>query len=360
MSQMSCRVCSILFFVSYVILGSHCYAQNTGTFSGRVIDSKDKKPVPFLSIFFANTLMGCNSDENGYFKINNIPFGKYSLTISGVGYKLVSKPIEINGTSDNNTFSIEQEVKQLNEVVVKSRDNKFAKNYRTFKKYFLGESSNASFCKILNPEAIDLEYDYENDVLTATAQEPIKLLNNALGYKLYYVLNKFKLDNKNGLIIVSGIPRFEYLSSEKESKERKWDRHRDKAYYGSANHFFRCLFNRTTRENQFVVYKVLGNKDEFFNPDSLFEKGNSNIIHFKGKIKVVFNKEQEEYSYYRNGFQGNRPQTTILEFTNEYVKVYENGYFEDPLSVVMNGYMGWERIAELVPLEYKPTTNLIK
>jgi len=357
MSRMNYRACNIFPAVVFCFLSSICFAQNTGSFSGQVVDSKDKKPIPFLSVFFANTLMGCNSDENGFFKINKVPFGKYNLTISGVGYKLLTRPIEITG-SVNQIILVEQEVKQLKEVTVKSRDNKFTRNYQNFKKYFLGQSHNANSCKIINPEAIDLEYDDFDEVLKASAQEPIEVINYALGYKMYYLLNKFELDNKRGLIIVSGIPRFEYLSAEKEKKERKWDRQRDKAYYGSVNHFFRCLYNHTTRENHFVVYKMVGDNDQFFNPDSLFMKGSSSVIQFQGKIKIVFKKEQEEVSYTKRTNNGSRPQTSILEFTNEFLRIYENGYFEDPLTVILNGYMGWERMAELVPVEYKPTSNL--
>jgi hypothetical protein len=68
-------------------------------------------------------------------------------------------------------------------------------------------------------------------------------------------------------------------------------------------------------------------------------------------LKVVFAKEREEVSY-RNDDTSFIPQTSILVFKKK-LKIYSNGYYENSLNLVLNGYMGWEKIAELVPLEYK-------
>jgi len=353
---MSCKGFKIVFLV-LLASSSFCSAQTTGSISGKVIDSSTKKPAPFLTIFFANTMFGTTSNESGEFKLSNIPNGKYNLTISGVGYKVISQPVEISGTDINQTILVEPEIKLLGEIVVKSRPSDFSKNLKTFKRYFLGTSANASQCQILNIDAIDLQFDNQANILIATAQEPIEIENRALGYKIYYLLQTFKLDNKQSLIILSGIPRFENLKAEKSKKEQQWKRNRDRAYFGSINHFIRCLYFHSTEINHYVVSELKNGTEQKINPDALFEVGSTSEIDFHGMLKVVFENENEETNYSRQSrFQ--RPQTSYMQFGEKNIRIYKNGYFEDPLNVVFSGYMGWEKMAELVPVEYEPYNSM--
>ena len=50
------------------------------------------------------------------------------------------------------------------------------------------------------------------------------------------------------------------------------------------------------------------------------------------------------------------PQTSYLKFKRDQLVIHDNGYYENPLSFYMEGYLEWsEKIAELMPLEYQPT-----
>jgi hypothetical protein len=328
-------------------------AQNKGLISGKVTEASTGKPAPFINVYFANTSIGTTSNENGEFVLKNIPNGKYSLTFSGVGYKLKSSPIEIlDKVITGLEISIDQEIILLREVVVQSKKKDFAMNFLTFKKYFLGESSNANECSITNADAINFDYDKNNDLISATSQEPIEIINRALGYKVLYTLQTFLFDRRNNLVTFNGIPRFENLEAKNKNEEKKWKRKRDRSYNGSITHFISSWYSHSTKENGFLVWKLdSDNQEQLINPDSLFERGSNNIINFQGSLKVVFAKEREEVSY-RNDDTSFIPQTSILVFKKK-LKIYSNGYYENSLNLVLNGYMGWEKIAELVPLEYK-------
>lgn len=63
-----------------------------GTITGRIIDNSSSQPVSFASVALVMpsdtaVVSGVITDDNGIFKIDNVPFGKYNLRISFIGYK---------------------------------------------------------------------------------------------------------------------------------------------------------------------------------------------------------------------------------------------------------------------------------
>lgn len=60
----------------------------TGTIQGRVIDEATQSPLMAVNIIIENTQMGAASDENGNFKIINIPPGIYNLRFMMIGHKI--------------------------------------------------------------------------------------------------------------------------------------------------------------------------------------------------------------------------------------------------------------------------------
>jgi hypothetical protein len=76
-------------------------------------------------------------------------------------------------------------------------------------------------------------------------------------------------------------------------------------------------------------------------------------------MKLVFSGEYEDAQYSGITRYYARPQTSYLRFEDDKVMLYDNGYYENLFSIVLDGYLGWtDRIAEMVPQEYQPTTKL--
>lgn len=71
---------SLLFFC----LG---FGQSTIKIEGRVYDKEDFQPIPKATIRILNTNYECNSDNRGYFYLENIPVGIYALEVSAQGYE---------------------------------------------------------------------------------------------------------------------------------------------------------------------------------------------------------------------------------------------------------------------------------
>jgi hypothetical protein len=110
---------SIVFFSGIILCCSEiAYSQNNNTsISGKVIDSKTKEPLPFVTIVLENTSSGTVTDIYGNYKlITNAT--SYKITFSFVGYEPESKPIYPGKTQIVNTELIQSSI-DLGEVTIK-------------------------------------------------------------------------------------------------------------------------------------------------------------------------------------------------------------------------------------------------
>lgn len=87
----------ILIFISCVLFSTaSVLAQSSpGNIKGIVYDSENGAELIGASIHINSINRSCVSDENGEFRLNNIPEGKYLLQISFMGYKPQSKQLEL-------------------------------------------------------------------------------------------------------------------------------------------------------------------------------------------------------------------------------------------------------------------------
>ena len=119
---------------------------------GRITDKKSGEPLVGVNIFFSKTTWGTTTDNNGFYSIKNIPYGKYEMIISMIGYELIKQDVIV---FDNERISMNlrlvPEPIQMNEVIVTAKSNKrWKKNLAIFDRVFLGESKNGRSCKMLN------------------------------------------------------------------------------------------------------------------------------------------------------------------------------------------------------------------
>jgi iron complex outermembrane receptor protein len=96
-----------------------------GSLSGSVIDKNLQEPLPYVTITVQDTtselLMGGITDDNGNFKISDIPEGTYKVTFQFIGYKSYTVPVTISTNSKNidlGVAQLEEDVASLDEVTV--------------------------------------------------------------------------------------------------------------------------------------------------------------------------------------------------------------------------------------------------
>lgn len=112
------KICLLVSVLLLVLTGleSPLFAQHT-RIEGFVLSAQ--QPVPFATICAQDCRYGTVSDINGYFQLNAIPPGEYTLLVSAAGYRKITRTISLDS---NQTLSIQIElpssVAHLHEVVI--------------------------------------------------------------------------------------------------------------------------------------------------------------------------------------------------------------------------------------------------
>ncbi|HAB52820.1 MAG TPA: TonB-dependent receptor, partial [Ignavibacteriales bacterium] len=69
-----------LFYVSQLMAGT------SGKISGLIIDSKSKEPLVGVTVMLTGTNIGASTDVEGYYVIQNVSPGTYTVKASYIGY----------------------------------------------------------------------------------------------------------------------------------------------------------------------------------------------------------------------------------------------------------------------------------
>lgn len=120
---------------------------------------------------------------------------------------------------------------------------------------FIGTTQEAFDCTIENTKALKFYYDKKMQALSVSANEPLKIINKALGYQIDYTLESFEYNARSRILIFSGYPVFTEIQKGKR-KMRKWEEKRKDCYKGSVMHFMRALYRNKLSQEGFVVQKA--------------------------------------------------------------------------------------------------------
>lgn len=109
-----------------LILPFTIQAQESGEIKGKIIDKSNEEPMSYVTVAIipeGSTIpaAGCNSDDNGMFRLTNVKAGKYTLQLSFVGYVNENRTIEITPSKSKinlGTITMKPDRKILKEVVV--------------------------------------------------------------------------------------------------------------------------------------------------------------------------------------------------------------------------------------------------
>ena len=356
-------------------------AQAQLTLTGRVVNGETNEIIPFATVFLANTTKGTTADDKGHFTLTNLQPGRFDMVVSSVGFETFSFPVY---TNRQQTYVVRLKPStELMEVKVKARRSpNWDKHLSFFIQSFIGTSQNASSCRIMNPKAIWFDEEEETHTLKAGAQEALTIENNALGYRIKYLLSSFVYNTSKRYFSYIGYPSFEEMEPRSPRQAKRWVESRKKAYYGSVMHFMRALHTRCVGEEGFVLNRIAeeihienqrgaGNEPiptrvlvkKILPVDSLIDadssSASSTMLKFRPLIQVTYLKEKEEITYARTRMPlatnlDRVGQVSILHMTAPHVLVEPNGNFYEPLDLFFEGYWSWEKVAELLPLNYEP------
>ncbi len=108
---------SIFILLKLLIISSACLAQS-GSISGKIIS--ESEPLSFANIRIIETLLGTTSEDEGYFTIESVPFGSWTVEASFLGYKTLKKKILLNETNKKIEINFDLPLidNQLNPIVI--------------------------------------------------------------------------------------------------------------------------------------------------------------------------------------------------------------------------------------------------
>jgi hypothetical protein len=230
-----------------------------GIITGKV--THEGSPLPRASVFLSNSSVGSATLEDGTFTLSGIRQGQYTLVVTILGYEDYSKTILVGTEPIKLNIEMTQKPLELREVVISSAAD-WKKNYEAFRKEFIGTDENAKYCTVMNPHILNLTYNPTKQLLHADADEFVVVENKALGYRVKFLLNDFKIDKIANLISREGQQVFEELPGS-EAQKKKWHEKREEAYYGSAMHFYRSLYTDKLAQEGFIIYHF----NRYPNPD---------------------------------------------------------------------------------------------
>lgn len=91
---------------------------------GDVKNGKTGEHIPFINVTVNNTVIGSSTDNSGHYYLKNLPTGKLTIKVSGVGYKSVEKEVVLSeGKTLELNFVTEESALSLDEVVVSANRN---------------------------------------------------------------------------------------------------------------------------------------------------------------------------------------------------------------------------------------------
>ena len=271
-----------IIFTLFIILGFNNYAQTR--ISGKVIDTNNI-PLIGAAVYLNNTSIGTTTDDLGEFELY-IKEGIYDLIVSYLGYETIKYQIDTNNPVKKITFRTKESSNLLDEIILQNK--KYTAEDRSkflskFIKSFIGETIFSKRSKIQNLKVIKFHYDSINDILDAYASKPIKIINKDLGYEIYYDLIQFELSSKK--ITYLGYSRYVEIEGS-TSKQKKWQKNRQRAYNGSLMHFIRAARNGTLYREGFVINKSKRVLNTERPSDSMLEKTRKHLLKFVNIKKI--------------------------------------------------------------------------
>ncbi|GHT20372.1 prevent-host-death protein [Bacteroidia bacterium] len=120
---------SVFIWCLFIALSINVFAQDgqpVSSIRGVVRDAASGQVLPYVSVGVLNSTVGAVSDENGVFRIDKLPVGRYDIQASFVGYEPVTFR-ELLVSSAKEVFveiRMQEQIQTLDEVVVRPKVNK--------------------------------------------------------------------------------------------------------------------------------------------------------------------------------------------------------------------------------------------
>ncbi|WP_412069793.1 carboxypeptidase-like regulatory domain-containing protein [Rubrivirga sp. IMCC43871] len=354
---------ALVLFVALAASTPPTAAAQTVRVEGRVVDAETDAPLPGVNVFVSGTTRGDATDRDGAYAFEIEGAGPFAVSASILGYETAHATVA-GGAEDAETvaFRLAPAALGLGAVeVVTEADEDWLRAVDVFERVFLGATPNAQRTTIVDPERIDAALTVTHG-LRATAASSFTVRNDALGFDL--AVFDFALVADGSGTAWDGTLFFQDLCA--PACAPKVEAAREAAYRGSRRHFARALLAGTLEAEGFVARRVrepgAGESvmgfvrrklfrrpdDARVGPDDVVSDGDGGRVEIGGAIRVEYHGERDGRP------DGGDTQVSWLAADDGVLRLRPDGRFADPAAVQHFGYWDWERVADLLPLDYVP------
>lgn len=400
----------------FLLIPAFIHAQSTIT--GQVVRADNKEPIPGSSVFISNTSRGTVTGSDGRFELHLLPVGKYELVISSVGFETSVYTFSSEQLPLKLRVEMDVKVRELPNVTVEpSIEEGWDKWGLTFTDNFMGATPNAANCEIRNKSKIKFRFYKKSNRVIAYCDEPLEIVNRALGYRIKYQLEDFEVKFTERWSRFMGYVLFEDMDGYRSKVRKRWQRARDEAFYGSMMHFWRSVYAGNVDQEGFAMRRMWrmpntekarvrqlyrsglvtrsgnvemmitldGKKDSLpadstryyetvlRQPDEIEHYGPTNLtvdsillsvspafkeIYFTDYLQVIYKNEKEDPAYLRYFYLSRSP---AFQVSNLFlpdptaIAIFRDGSYDPPTNVFSMGYWSWsDKIGDMLPLDYEP------
>ena len=338
----------------------------TGTVTGRVIDTETLEGLPNANVFIDQTTFGVAADIDGNFVFKNIPTGNAILVFSFVGYKPYQRSVNIEeGKTSEFVVRMIPEKEELAEVEVKAeKDKKWEADLRKFQRHFLGDDRIGAKCSIENPWVLEFSQDDQTKDFLAEASQPLQIVNKALGYKVNFHLKEFRYSGY--AYRIAGNSQFTDDPSADPKEVLQQMKYRMESYLLSQRHFFKSILDNKVRDNGFNLYvekpQFGSSRTQVFS----VELGKSVApwtpppVEFvsKGVYKIKVPEKLEIHHFNlptdRRFYKDVTYAISWMEVKGGFVLVNDRGMPLNPGVVTTSGEMNIGKVGHMLPLNFTP------
>jgi hypothetical protein len=327
--------------------------------SGVVFDSNNQQPVFNANVYLEGTTCYTATDTEGKFELRPDNVIPAQLVISHIAYQtlLISDPFRFLP----DTLMAEEKSFLIGEVIVRGDTGKYSRQQKlkAFRRQFLGNSPASKRCTILNEDKIHITFDPKEHILSASSSEPVLIENSYSGYLLHLELKRFEIKYKYESLSLAHITRVYYEVSvffeDMAPADKRIQRRRESIFNGSSVHFLRTLAaEKTSGRSKYVLH----NENTSAERNALNLKDCFTVTYSLPYRKVRINEAARnitEDTYFGKAYISrlqivyDKNISYAFFFTKEFlIDKYGNlAGFED---IIFTGYMGNQRIADLLPV----------
>ena len=386
-------------YLILLLVSLPCFSQVL--FEGVIKDASTKEVLQGASIYVPNSTRGTYSDFEGKFSLE-LPTTTKEIVISFVGYTTIKTNINLlDGKNVNKTIYLREIKNELNEVVFikQKQDKNWERMYQVFKAHFIGNSEIAREAEILNPEDVILNEEKTPGKykLTANANKPLLIKNKTTGYIISYELIQFNhivIGHNQIYTFYLGYPFFKDITKEEKLNQKRVEKKRLETYLGSSMHFIRALYNEKLQEEGFNVRELIKSRNPEYPSDIEMEKILAEVKHtndyklirklpekeinklgttllpiskftlqenekkfmkFDNYLNVTYTKAAPDEKFLIFSTKENASfQVSQLKNEDDVVEYFADGNYYNPANLFFFGYMGWKKVGDMLPFDYKP------